>query len=79
MHERMTVDQLIEQLQAKKAGGLPGDTVVAVRSSDNNGRSGFASFELSVSIGSVAKAEFEKGWSLAKFVSRSGVQVLVVG
>lgn len=79
MKDRLTVDELIEELQAKKAAGLSGSTVVAVRSLDNSGRSGFASFEMSLSVGSVAKGEFEKGWSLVKFVSRSGVPVLVLG
>ncbi len=78
MHARLTIDQLIEQLQAKKAAGTPGDTIVALRSTDNNGRSGFANFELSLSVSAVAKTEFEKGWTLAKFVTRSGVPVLVL-
>lgn len=79
MDTRMTIDGLMAKLEAMKAEGLPGDTVVGVASRDNNGRSGFANFELSPRTMPVAKAEFEKGWTLAKFVSRGGVPVLVLG
>lgn len=79
MHERVTIDGLIAKLQAKKASGVAGDTVVAVAGRDNNGQTGFANFELSVHTAAVAKTEFDKGWTLAKFVSRSGVPVLVLG
>lgn len=79
MNTRTTIDGLIAELQARKAAGLPGDTVVAVAGRDNNGKAGFANFELSPRVHSVAKVEFEKGWTLAKFVSRGGVPVMLMG
>lgn len=76
---RYTVDSLIAELQRQKAAGLPGDTVVALPARDNNNVAGVANMDLTVRPGSVSKPEFEKGWTLAKFVSRGGVPVLVVG
>lgn len=76
---RYTVDSLIDELQRQKAAGLPGDTVVALPSRDNNGAYGVANLDLTVRPAAVSKPEFEKGWTLAKFVSRGGVPVLVVG
>ena len=79
MHQRVTINDLIAQLQAQKEAGVPGDTAVALASRDNNGRAGFANFEITPRVGAVAKTEFEKGWTLAKFVSRGGVPVVVLG
>lgn len=76
---RVTIDELIAQLQQHRAEGLPGDTMVVVEGLDNNGRSHMANFEVSPRVSSVAKADFDKGWTLAKFVSRGGVRVLVLG
>ncbi|KWA84165.1 hypothetical protein WL29_22650 [Burkholderia ubonensis] len=75
----MTLDEMIEELQKQKAAGVPGNTVVALQGQDNNGRGGFANFEVNVRMGAVAKAEFEKNWTIAKFVSSRGVPVLVLG
>lgn len=79
MHQRVTIDDLIAQLQAQKSAGVPGDTTVALAGRDNNGRAGFANFEVNPRLGAVAKSEYEKGWTLAKFVSRGGVPVVVLG
>lgn len=76
---RLTVDELLAELQRLKDAGLPGDTVTGISSLDNNGRSGVISFEVCPHVAGVAKAEFEKNWTQAKVVSRSGVKVLVLG
>lgn len=76
---RVTLDDMIEELQKQKAAGVPGNTVVALQGRDNNGSGGFANFEVKVHVGAVAKAEFEKNWTIAKFVSSRGVPVLVLG
>ena len=76
---RVTIDVLQYQLDKKKADGIPGDTVVAVTGRDNNGRAGVANFEVLPRVVGVAKAEFDKPWNQAKFVSRGGVPVLVLG
>lgn len=76
---RVTLDKLEYLLQRQRAEGVPGSTVVAVTGRDNNGRSGVANFEILPRTAHVAKAEFEKPWTIAKFVSRGGVMVLVLG
>jgi hypothetical protein len=76
---RVTIDQLQYQLDKKKAEGVPGTTIVAVSGRDNNARAGVANFEVLPRLVGVAKAEFDKPWSQAKFVSRGGVPVLVLG
>lgn len=76
---RVTIDALQYQLDKKKAEGVPGNTVVAVAGLDNNGRAGAANFEVRPRVVGVAKTEFEKSWTIAKFVSRGGVPVLVLG
>jgi hypothetical protein len=78
-HGRVTLDKLEYLLQLQRAEGVPGSTVVAVSGLDNNGRSGVANFEVLPRTANVAKAEFEKPWTIAKFVSRGGVMVLVLG
>jgi len=75
---RVTVDMLEYLLAKRKAEGLPGSTVVALAGLDNNGRSGVANFEVRPHMAAVAKAEFEKNWTIAKFVTRGGVPVLVL-
>lgn len=77
--DRVTLDKLEYLLQRQRAEGVPGSTVVAVSDRDNNGRAGVANFEVLPRTAYVAKAEFEKPWNLAKFVSRGGVMVLVLG
>lgn len=77
--DRVTIDMLQLLLERQKAEGVPGTTVVAVSGRDNNSRSGVANFELRPRVAGVAKTEFDKPWSQAKFVSRGGVQVLVLG
>lgn len=79
MQTRVTIDELIAELQARKAQGVPGTTVVAVAGRDNNGEAGFANFELAPRMHAVGKAEYDKGWTLGKFVSRGGVPVFVLG
>jgi hypothetical protein len=79
MDKRVTLDELLAHLQQQKAGGVPGNIPVALAGLDNNGRSGVANFEVQPRVSAVAKAEFEKNWTIAKFVSRGGVPVLVLG
>lgn len=76
---RVTIDMLEYLLQKAKADGVPGSTVVALRGVDNNARGGVANFEVRPHMSAVAKTEFEKNWAIAKFVSRGGVPVLLLG
>jgi hypothetical protein len=59
----------------QKSAGVPGNTVVGF--ADSTGRN--ANFEVKPRLASVAKADFEKGWTIAKFVAQRGVQVLLLG
>jgi hypothetical protein len=76
---RTTLDELLAELQSLKDAGLPGNTVTALSGTDNNARGGFVNFEVKPHLMSVAKTDFEKGWTIAKVVSQRGVQVLVLG
>ena len=78
-HGRLTLHKLEYRLQLPRAEGVPGSTIVAVMGQDNNARAGVANFEVLPRVVHVAKAEFEKPWSLAKLVSRGGVMVLALG
>jgi len=75
MTNRKTLDETIAELQKLRDSGVPGDSVVALP--DNTGRN--ANFELKPRLASVAKAEFEKGWTIAKFVAQRGVQIVLLG
>lgn len=76
--EYLSIDQVIAALQAQKDAGIPGDSPAFIPSTDNNGRSGFLQRVSSVGTASVAKADFDKGWSICKGVSNRGVQVTVI-
>lgn len=76
---KMTVDELMAELQRQKDEGLPGDTVVGIAGRDNNGRRGFANLDVSPSVVTVAGGEFEKNWELVKIVKRGGVPVMLLG
>ncbi|KVP17067.1 hypothetical protein WJ84_01980 [Burkholderia ubonensis] len=75
----MTLDEYIEELQRLKASGVPGNTVIALAGTDNNNRGVIANFEVRPHLRSVAKADFDKGWTIAKFVSQRGIQILLLG
>lgn len=79
MEIRVTLDEMLAALQKQKDDGVPGTTVVALTGLDNNGRNGVANFEIRPRLAAVAKTEFERNWTIAKFVSRGGVPVLVLG
>ncbi|KVP96703.1 hypothetical protein WJ97_12540 [Burkholderia ubonensis] len=79
MTMRVTIDEMMAELQKQKDAGVPGNTYMALPGSDNNCRGGFANFEVKLRVCSVAKADFEKGWAIAKLVSRGGVPVLMLG
>lgn len=77
--DRITLDELIIELLKQKSAGVPGNTVMALPARDGNGRGSYVSFEVKLHASAVAKAEYEKGWTIAKQVSRGGVQVLMLG
>jgi hypothetical protein len=76
---RVTIDEMIAELQKQKDAGVAGDTFLALPGTDNNARAGFVNFEVQPRLVSVAKTDFAKGWTVAKVVSQRGVQVLVLG
>jgi hypothetical protein len=76
---RVTLDEMIAELQRQKDAGVAGNTVLALPGTDNNARGGFVNFEVKPHLVSVAKTDYEKGWTIAKVVSQRGVQVLMLG
>lgn len=76
---RITLDEMIEALQAKKAEGLPGETLVGIPERDNNGRHGYIKLDVCPRSVSVAKDEQQKGWTLCRTVTRGGLPVIVIG
>jgi len=74
----MSIDELLEALQAQKAAGLSGRTPVGILGADNNMRSGFIKLDVNVHSARIAKDEFSKGWTVCRSVSRGGVAVLVI-
>lgn len=78
MTDRITLDQMIAALQAQKDAGVPGDTLVGIPSRDNNGKAGMVKLDIAPRIVSLAKDEFQKGWTLCRVVSRGGVSSIVI-
>lgn len=76
---RVSIDELQAALDKLKAEGLAGSTIVALSGRDNNGKPGFANFEVVPHVAAVGKAEFEKPWTIAKLVTRGGVPVVLLG
>lgn len=79
MTDRITIDETITALQAHKASGLSGDTLVGIPERDNNGRGGFIKLDVAPRIVPLAKDECVKGWALCRVVSRGGVPTVVIG
>lgn len=79
MTDRITLDEMIAALQAQKAAGVAGDTLVGVPERDNNGRAGFVRLDVAPRIVPLSKDECIKGWSLCRIVSRSGVPAVIIG
>jgi hypothetical protein len=74
----MSVDELIEALQAQKAAGLPGSTPVGTVANDNNMKAGYIKIDVELHPARIAKDEFSKGWTICRSVSRGGMSVLLV-
>lgn len=73
---RLSIDELIELLQQKKAEGVPGTTPVGLDTPSD--RYKYINMDIQVGVTSVSKPDFEKGWSLATRVTRAGVPVVVI-
>lgn len=73
---RTTLDEMISLLQKEKAAGVPGSTPIGLFARNMSGS--FINMDIRVGQGAVAKAEFDKGWTVAKRVSRGGVPVIVL-
>lgn len=70
---------MIAALEAHKAAGIPGDTLVGVPALDNNGKHGMANLSVRPHVSALAKDELAKGWTLCRHVSRGGVPVIIIG
>lgn len=76
---RVTLDELEYQLQKHRADGVPGSTFVVVNGRDNIAKQDVACFEVKPRLNHIGKADFDKKWLMANYVSRGGVPVLVLG
>ena len=75
---RVTVDEIISALQAQKAAGLSGDTLVGIPERDNNGKAGMVKLDICPHVATISKDEHAKGWGLCRLVSRGGVSVVLL-
>lgn len=74
----LTLDEIILACQKLKESGVPGTTLGAIPSTDNNGRGCFMKLIEGVHIATVAKSDIDKRYPICKAVANRGVPVALI-
>ncbi len=75
---RTTLDDMIQQLQALKDAGVPGQSFIGVLSNDNNGNPTLVQLNIRACMVNLAKTEADKDWETCRKVSRGGVPAVLI-
>lgn len=76
--KKMTIDEMLGQLQALKNSGVSGSTELMIPTTGTNGHGVYLKRIETVSQSAVSKADFDRQASICKFVANRGVAVIAI-